>query len=132
MRGFDMTKTIALAILLAASGWTTPAPTTRDVTWTGWFSDKGCAKIRDGEVGPSGTACVKKCLGDGAKPVFLSEQAKAIFEVRDSPSVIDDVGYRVEITGTVDDDAKTLSVKSVKHLSEVVSMCALPRKKGSR
>jgi hypothetical protein len=124
-----MTKTVALAMLLAAGAWTAPAPASREVTWTGWFSDKGCARVKDGEVAPNGTACVKKCLGEGAKPVFLSEQAKAIFDVRDYGAVVNDVGYRIEITGTVDDEAKTLAVKSVKRLSDVVSMCALPRKK---
>src|SRR5262245_56697551 len=129
-----MMQLVALAMILVANPWTDSARTpaiVREVTWTGWFSDKGCARVRDGAVAPNGTECVKKCLGDGAKPVFLSEQAKAIFDVKDYPGVLDDVGYRIELTGTVDDEAKTLSVKSVKRLSAVVSTCALPRKKGN-
>lgn len=124
-----MLRTIALTMLLTAGASVPPGPAVREVTWTGWFSDKGCARVRDGEVAPNGTECVRKCLKDGAAAVFLSEQAKAMFDVKDSPSVLDDVGFRVEITGTLDDAAKTLTVKSVKHLSEVVSTCALPRKK---
>ena len=34
-----------------------------------------------------------------------------------------------QITGVVDEDATTISVKSVTRLSEVVQMCALPAKK---
>jgi len=126
-----MIRTVA-TMLLALTAMTVDAPrtpATRDVTWTGWFSDKGCARVRDGEVAPNGTECVKKCLKDGAVAVFLSEQAKAVFDVRDYASVMDDVGFRVELTGTLDEETKTLTVKAVKHLSEVVSTCALPRKK---
>jgi hypothetical protein len=107
-----------------------PSQTTQ--TWTGWFSDKQCARIRAGEEPrPNGTACVKKCLDGGAPAVFISEQAKAIYEVRDYASVKDDVGYYLEITAAVDEKAKTVSVKSVKRLSEVTPMCLLPRKSRS-
>jgi hypothetical protein len=117
------------ALVLAAST-TGIARDTKTVTWTGWFSDKGCAtpRVAAGNISPNGTECVKKCLRDGATPVFISEQAKALFVVVDYPNAIDDVGYRLEITGAVNEDAKTLSVKSVKHLSEVVNVCALPKK----
>ena len=101
----------------------------KTVTWTGWFSDAQCARVTNGEVKPNNTVCVKKCLEEGAKAVFISEQAKAIFTVADHASVKDDVGYRVEVTGTVDEAAGTISVGSVKRLSEVVNMCAAPPKK---
>ena len=66
-------------------------------TWTGWFSDKQCARTpAAGEsVRPNGTECVKKCLNEGSAPVFLSEQANAIYDVQNHTSVKDDVGYRV-------------------------------------
>src|SRR5919109_209741 len=55
-----------------------------EVTWTGWFSDKGCAasKIKSGNISPNGTECVKKCLTNGETPVFISEQAKAMYDVK--------------------------------------------------
>ena len=123
-----MLRTTAVAIVLAAAVLPIPEETT---TWTGWFSDKGCAesKVKSGNISPNGTECVKRCLRDGATPVFLSEQAKAMFEVKDHAGVLSDVGYRVEVTGVVDEEAKTISVRSVKRLSEVVQTCALPKKK---
>lgn len=81
-------------------------------------------------MGPNGTSCVRKCLSEGTPAVFISEQAKDIFDVKDYPSVKDDVGYRIELTGVVDVAAKSVSVTSVKRLSEVVNTCALPKKKG--
>jgi hypothetical protein len=124
------TSSVGLAVVLAASlGAQSQATTTE--TWTGWFSDKLCARVRDDTPRPNGTACVRKCLSEGAAPVFISEQAKAVFEVRDRPSVGDDVGYYVQVTGIVDPKAKTISVQSVKRLSETTAMCAAP-KRGER
>jgi hypothetical protein len=119
------------AIVLSASVLGTAAGRTEiRTTWTGWFSDEGCAaaKIKSGNITPNGTVCVKKCLGEGATAVFISEQAKNMYTVTDHPSLMEDVGYRLELTGVVDEKAKTISVRSVKRLSEVVQMCALKKK----
>jgi hypothetical protein len=120
------------AMLSGAAAVTSPTAATREVTWTGWFSDGRCARTPapDELVTPNGTACVKRCLDEGSTPVFLSEQANAIFEVRDHAGVKDDVGYRVEIVGIVDEKATSISVRSVKRLSEVTALCLLPKKKG--
>jgi hypothetical protein len=124
------TITVAAILMIPALG-TEPTPTTTE-TWTGWFSDKQCARVRpDEEPRPNGTACVKKCLDEGSPAVFISEQAKAVYDVRDYESAKDDVGFRVEITGEVDEKAKTVSVKSVKRLSEVTAMCLVPKKRRS-
>ena len=76
-----MLRVITLAALPAIPVLgTEPTPTTTE-TWTGWFSDKQCARVRpDEEPRPNGTACVKKCLDEGAPAVFISEQAKAVYE----------------------------------------------------
>ncbi len=122
--------TLAALLMIPALG-TEPTPTTTE-TWTGWFSDKQCARVRpDEEPRPNGTACVKKCLDEGSPAVFISEQAKAVYEVRDYASAKDDVGFRVEMTGEVDEKAKAVSVKSVKRLSEVTAMCLIPKKRRS-
>lgn len=48
-------------------------------------------------------------------------------EVKDHPRLMEDVGYRLELTGVVDEKGKTVSVRSVKRLSEIVQMCRLPK-----
>jgi hypothetical protein len=125
-----MIRTFAqvFAVWLAAA--VIGADTSEVKTWTGWFSDMGCAspRVARGLIGPSNPDCVKRCLDEGATPVFVSEQAKALFEVKDYPSVKDDVGYHVELTGTVDAEAKTIAVQTVKRLSYVGSLCARPKK----
>jgi hypothetical protein len=121
----------AALVAAAASIGSTASAEPKAVTWTGWFSDITCAKgrVANGEIGPNNTVCVKKCLDEGAAAVFISEQAKAMFVVKDHPGVKEDVGYHVELTGVVDEDAKTVSVTSVKRLSEVTNMCGVPPKK---
>ena len=101
------------------------------VTWSGWFSDKQCAeaKVKAEEVTPNGTACVKKCLDEGATPVFVNPTTRTLYDVKDHPSVKEDVGYYLELTGVVDEAAKTISVRSVKRLGDVIQMCARPPKK---
>jgi len=121
---------IGAAVLVAVS-WGAAEPPTTTETWTGWFSDKRCARVTPGEAPrPNGTACVKKCLAEGVPAVFISEQAKAVYEVRDYPSAAESIGYYVEMTGKVNEKAKTVSVTSVKRISEVTAMCLLPKKVG--
>lgn len=101
------------------------------VTVNGWFSDKGCAesKMNDADITPNGTVCVKKCLDEGAVPVFVDPKAKAMYDVKDHPSVKDDVGFYLELTGVIDENAKTISVASVKRLGDVIQMCGRKPKK---
>jgi len=123
--------TVTAALVAAAGVGSAANAEPKAVTWTGWFSDITCAKgrVETGEIGPNNTVCVKKCLDEGAAAVFISEQAKAMFEVKDYPTVKEDVGHHIELTGVVDEAAKTLSVTSVKRLSEVTNMCGVPKKK---
>jgi hypothetical protein len=123
--------TMTAALVAAAGMASTAKAESKAVTWTGWFSDITCAKgrVENGVIAPNNTICVKKCLGEGAKAVFISEQAKAMFEVKDHATVIEDVGYHVELKGVADGAAKTVSVTSVRRLSEVTNMCGVPKKK---
>jgi hypothetical protein len=122
-----MIRIIGVAVLMAVS-WSAEPRETTTKTWTGWFSDKQCARVTPGEEPrPNGAECVKKCLAEGSPAVFISEQAKAVYGVLDYASAPKDVGFHVEITGEVDEKAKTISVKSVKRLAAVPNIC-LPKK----
>jgi hypothetical protein len=125
---------LAVAIVLTAppiGAAVTKEPGEKITTWTGWFSDKQCAaaKVKSEEVTPNGTACVKKCLDEGSTAVFVDPKAREMYDVKDYPTVKDDVGFYLEVTGVRDESARTISVQSVKRLGDVVQMCGLPRKK---
>jgi len=120
--------TLTLAIAVTASPLGGFAGQSDVQTMTGWFADAQCAAPRaaKGVIGPNNPDCVKRCLEEGATAVFISEQARALFEVRDYPSVKADVGYHIELTGTVDKTGKVISVVSVKRLAYAGAICAVP------
>ena len=95
------------------------SPEPKQVTWTGWFSDAGCApgRLAAPTLTQSNPECARQCIEKGAAPVFISEQARAIFRVKDYSSVIENLGYHLEITGRIDQAAKTISVQDVKRIS---------------
>jgi len=99
--------------------------TSKSVTWTGWFSDAGCAtgRANSGNFTPTSPECAKKCIKDGTPAVFISETAKAIFIVQDYPDVLDDLGYRIEIQARVNESAKTIQIDKVKRLEPVKLSC---------
>jgi hypothetical protein len=129
-----MKRVSVLLFVAMLSGSATGAamrPAESVVKINGWFSDRGCAaaKLAADEVTPNGTACVKKCLDDGVTPVFVDPKARVMYQVKDYPEVKNDVGYYLELTGVIDAKAKTISVRSVKHLGDVVQMCGRKPKK---
>ena len=76
--------------------------------------------------------CARSCLEKGAAPVFISEQAKAIFQVKDYSSVVGDLGYHLEIQATVDEAAKTIAIRNVKRLAYQGASCARPRESAEK
>ena len=125
---------IVFSVLVLATSALAAAvrPAESVVTLNGWFSDEGCAaaKLRADEVTPNGTTCVKKCLDEGAVAVFVNPRTRSMYRVTDHTSVRDDVGYYLALTGVVDEKAKTISVRSVKRLGDVIQMCGRRPKKG--
>jgi hypothetical protein len=121
----------AQILFLAAVLTGTAAAEEKPVTWTGWFGDSKChpAVAVTGKVTVTNPDCTKTCLEKGASPVFVSEQANAIFAVKDYPSVLDDLGFHVEVQAVVDEAGKTIRVRGVKHLEAQGPSCARPRKK---
>ena len=107
----------------------------KSVTWTGWFSDFKCASARaaGGTFSATNPDCARKCIEEGAAPVFISEQAKAIFQVKGvAASVIDDLGYHVEVRATVDDAGKTITIQKVERLGYDGAACARPKKSAAK
>ena len=55
--------------------------------------------------------------------------SRTAFALKNYPTVREDVGYHLELTGVVDEKARTIAVRTVKRLGEIVNVCALPKKK---
>lgn len=99
------------------------------VKLTGWFSCDKCTagRVAKGEIRPSNPVCAKECIDNGDHAVFLSEQGKESLRVKDFPAVTDELGYHVEVTGTVDAKTKTIAITTVKRLSFEGASCTRPR-----
>jgi len=123
-----MARSLAIGLLaLSAAG--DAESILKSVTWTGWFSDADCAagRVASGKISATNPDCAKQCIEKGIAPVFISEQAKAMFTVKDR-DVIADLGYHVEVQARLDEAAKTIEIQKVTQLGEAGVACARPRK----
>jgi hypothetical protein len=125
---------LAVVVLAFAARADGPSVPLKSVTWAGWFSDLDCASGRasGGVFTATNPECAKKCLQKGTPPVFISEQARAIFRVKDYPSVIADLGYHLEVQAAVDEAAKTISIQKVKRLAYEGASCQRPKKSAAK
>jgi hypothetical protein len=118
-------------LCLITLGFAAMAGEPKSVTWTGWFSDAGCAagRVKAGLIESTNPECAKRCIEQGAAAVFISENTKAMYTVKGYSGVVEDLIYHVEVEGRVDEAAKTIEVLKVKQLEVVPASCGRPTKK---
>ena len=94
---------------------------------------KQCASSRaaGGTFAATNPDCSERCIKEGAPAAFISEQAKAVFTLKNFPSILDELGYHVEVQARVDESAKTIEILSVKQLGFDGAACARPKKKSA-
>lgn len=99
----------------------------------GWLSDEGCAggRAQDGLYTGTNPDCAKKCVHDGKKIVLVDPEAKRLLVIANQDAAMERVGDYVEISGDVDDQAKTVHIDSVKLLEKGRAMCGVRTKKKS-
>lgn len=93
---------------------------------TGWFSDKDCASGRanSGVYTATNADCARRCIEKGSPVVFIAETEKAIYVVKDYAAAKGDLGYKIEVAATVDDESQTITVQSVRRLQAVALSCS--------
>lgn len=122
---------LAAALLILATPVLFGASSNVPVTATGWFDDDKCTagRVKNGQMGPSNQDCARKCIKEGAKVVFLDETRKASFVV-DNPEATRGIeSDYVEFTGTMNAEAGTVHVDSIKVKSKYVASCGKPKAK---
>lgn len=99
----------------------------------GWLSDEGCAggRARDGVYTGTNPDCAKRCVRDGKRIVLVDPEGKRLLVIANQDAAMERVGDYVEISGEIDDQAKTLRVDSMKLLEKGRAMCDVPAKKKS-
>jgi hypothetical protein len=83
----------------------------KSMTVKGWVSDSKC-----GAKGANASAaeCTKKCLGEGAKMVVVTDKDQKVLMVENPDALTEHVGHHVAVTGHVMGDS--IHVENVKML----------------
>ena len=90
----------ALGILVAQAADSTQS--------TGWISDSMCGAKHMG----TGADCVKKCIANGMKPVFVDSE-KQVWSIDNPAAVKDYYGAHVTVTATEDAANKSMHIDTI-------------------
>ncbi len=101
-------KRIATVLVLMCA-FATLASRAASTEITGWISDDMCGARHAG----TGAACVKKCIKDGMKPVFVDEQKKAVWTIENPDAVKSFYGDHVTIKAQADDAKKSVKIEAI-------------------
>ena len=81
---------------------------------TGWISDASCG-AGNGNGSESARECAKRCIKDGAAPVFVTEKEGKVYRLANSDMAKTHLDSKVKITGDVKDGklsiAKIIDIK---------------------
>jgi hypothetical protein len=80
----------------------------------GWISDASCG-ASNGSGSPEARECAKRCIKDGAAPVFVSEADKKVYKLAGKATAKDHLDHKVQISGEVKGD--TITVTDIKKAS---------------
>jgi hypothetical protein len=106
---------IAVLLMMRSSGFAQD----KSGTFTGEIMDKPCGMMQSHsnmmkeEGAKDAKECTLKCVKDGAPLVLFDPAAKKVYPIDDEKKVRDYAGQRVQITGSYDDGAQVLHVKSI-------------------
>lgn len=120
----------ALALALVC-GVALPRVHASDSVIKGWISDKDCAtgRANGGTFTGTNPQCAKKCISKGATTVLIVPDQKLLLTIDNPTAAKSNIGDYVEVTGAVNEKAKTLHIAGLKMLTKGVAMCDLPAKK---
>jgi hypothetical protein len=100
-----------LSLVLAFS--TVPAMA---ANMNGYIGDSKCGAMHNGSA--PNTACVKKCIDGGAKPVFVDDAKKNVYTIDNPDDIKAHYGHHVDVTAEVNDSAKTIHIAKVTMLPD--------------
>src|SRR5580700_5512600 len=99
-----------IALLVAVISFAAIAARAADPTQiNGWISDSMCGAKHAG----SGAACVKGCIKNGEKPVFVDEAKKQVWAIDNPDAVKDFYGDHVAVSASVDTDKMSVHIDSI-------------------
>ncbi len=99
-------KRIAFVLALGSMTALAGAQTAKTHKLTGWIGDSKCG------ASMHTTACVKKCVASGQKPVFVDSKNK-VWTIDNTNAVGDYYGDHVRVVATVDPSSSSIHVDKV-------------------
>ncbi|HEU5458050.1 MAG TPA: hypothetical protein VFU68_05490 [Terracidiphilus sp.] len=104
-----MKRLMAVFLLVAASA-AVAAHAADSAKIDGWISDTMCRAKHTG----SGAECVKSCIKNGMKPVFVDQSKKEVWSI-DNPGAVKEAFYgaHVSITASMDTAKKSVHIDSI-------------------
>jgi Protein of unknown function (DUF5818) len=67
-------------------------------SWEGWISDSKCAAKG---ANAAHAQCAKKCIENGEKPVFVTDNDQKVVLIENATAVAGHEGQHVKVTGTM-------------------------------
>lgn len=110
----------ALAVLLLCSSSAFAADmSAKPAKLMGYIGDSKCGATHNSSAQDS--SCVTKCIGEGAKPVFIDDDKKQVWAI-DNPDAVKTVeGKPVTIMATADSTAMTVHIDKVVKVGKVTA-----------
>jgi hypothetical protein len=82
----------------------------------GYIGDSKCGATHN-STAPN-AACVSKCIGGGAKPVFVDDAKKDVYTIDNPDAVKDHYGHHVALVGKLNTTDKTVHVSRLEMLPD--------------
>lgn len=101
---------LSLMFLIFAPAWAADGMG-KTMTVNGWVSDSKCGAKG---AAAAAAACTKKCLGEGASMVVVTDKDQKILTVDNPDALQDHIGHHIAVTGEVKGDS--IHVESAKML----------------
>ncbi len=113
------------AFLCASPGLASQGAETQSKTLRGWLSDEACARGRAASGVYTGTNpdCAKQCVAKGKKIVLILPDEKEVLNITNQEIAKANIGDYVEVTGTVEEQTKTLHIDSLKRITQGRAIC---------
>lgn len=131
MKRFRLFVSLTALLGCAALSQTLAQQIAKKTELRGWLSDEGCAGGRASGGLYTGTNpdCAKRCVREGKKIVLVDPDHKRLLTVENPDAATERVGDYVEISGDLNEQAKTLRIDSLKLLEKGRATCDVPKKK---
>ena len=113
-----MKQAIAVFLLCSTSAFAADMGA-KTMKMMGYIGDSKCGATQNSSA--QDMSCVKKCIGEGAKPVFVDDEKKQVWAI-DNPDMVKDAeGKPVTVMATADQSAMTVHITKIAKVGKAMA-----------